>query len=83
MKGQDTTFCQYLPSTQPDNIMTVPVLKCITKNQREKDGFQSFKAWIEHDNHEYIGPNLHKYVKNYKGKESMWINPYLSHFPNA
>ena len=63
--------------------MTVPVLKCITRAQREKDGFQSFKAWIEHDNHKYIGPNLHKYVKNYNGKESMWINPYLSHFPNA
>ena len=63
--------------------MAAPILKCVTKVQREKDGFKSFKGWIEHDNHEYIGGNLHKYVKDYKGKESMWINPYQFHFPKA
>jgi hypothetical protein len=60
--------------------MTPPVLKCITKDQREKDGFKSFKEWLEHYNHEYIGHSLHKYVKNYSGKESMWSNPYQPHF---
>ena len=60
--------------------MAPPTLKCIKKNQREKDGFNTFKEWIEQFNHEYIGPSLHKYVKNYCGKESMWSNPYQNHF---
>ena len=62
--------------------MTAPVLKCITRDHREKDGFASFKAWIDDPNNVYIGCNLHKYVKNYCGKESMWSNLYQSHFPN-
>jgi hypothetical protein len=43
------------------NIMSKPVLKCIAKDQREKDGYKSFNAWIDDV---YIGPHLHKYVKN-------------------
>ena len=76
-------FHQSLPSIQPDNIMSAPVLKCIAKDQREKDGYKSFKAWIDDPKNVYIGPNLHKYVKNYNGKESLWINPYQAHFPKA
>ena len=68
-------FCQYLSSIQPDNIMSnivsKPVLKCIVKDHREKDGYKSFKAWIDDPKNVYIGPHLHKYVKNYNGKESM------------
>ena len=41
---------QYLPSVKPDNIMTAPVLKCFSRDQREKDGFKSFKAWIDDPN---------------------------------
>ena len=74
-------FHQYLPNIQPDNIMSAPVLKCIAKDQREKDGYKTFKAWIDDPKNVYIGPHLHKYVKNYNGKESMWINPYQAHFP--
>ena len=74
---------QSLPSIQPDNIMSAPVLKCIAKDQREKDGYKSFKAWIDDPKNVYIGPHLHKYVKNYNGKESMWMNPYQAHFPKA
>ena len=76
-------FHQSLPSIQPDNIMSAPVLKCIAKDQREKDGYKSFKAWIDDPKNVYIGPHLHKYVKNYNGKESMWMNPYQAHFPKA
>ena len=76
-------FHQSLPSVQPDNIMSAPVLKCIAKDQREKDGYKSFKAWIDDPKNVYIGPHLHKYVKNYNGKESMWMNPYQAHFPKA
>ena len=61
--------------------MAAPVLKCIAKDQREKDGYKTFKAWIEDPKNVYIGCNLHKYVKNYNGKESMWMNPYQAHFP--
>ena len=60
--------------------MAPPVLTCISKKQREKHGFTTFKEWIEKYNHEYIGPSLHKYVRNYCGKESMWSNPYQSNF---
>ena len=63
--------------------MVPPVLKCIAKEQREKDGYKSFKAWIEDPKNIYIGPHIHKYVQNYKGKESMWMNPYQAHFPKT
>ena len=76
-------FHQSLPNIQPDNIMSAPVLKCIAKDQREKDGYKSFKAWIDDPKNVYIGPHLHKYVQNYNGKESMWMNPYQAHFPKA
>ena len=76
-------FHQSLTNIQPDNIMSAPVLKCIAKDQREKDGYKSFKAWIDDPKNVYIGPHLHKYVKNYNGKESMWMNPYQAHFPKA
>ena len=48
--------------------MAPPILKCITKTEREKDGFKSFNEWIHHYNHEYIGCNIHTNVKNYTGK---------------
>ena len=64
-------------------MMSPPVLKCIAKEQREKDGYKTFKAWIEDPKNVYIGPHLHKYVKNYNGKESLWMNPYQAHFPKA
>ena len=63
--------------------MVPPVLKCIAKEQREKDGYKTFKAWIEDPKNIYIGPHIHKYVQNYKGKECMWMNPYQAHFPKT
>ena len=81
--GTTHFFPQSLPSVHPDNIMSSPVLKCLTKDQREKEGYKTFKAWIEDPKNVYIGPQLHKYVKNYMGKESLWMNPYQAHFPKA
>ena len=82
-----THFCQSHSSTTTSNTMAPPILKCITKIEGEKYGFKwgngfemSFNEWIHHYNHEYIGCNIHKYVKNYTGKETMWSNPYQSHF---
>ena len=63
--------------------MSSPVLKCLTKEQREKEGYKTFKAWIEDPKNVYIGPHLHKYVKNYSGMESLWMNPYQAHFPKV
>ena len=76
-------FHQSLPSIQSDNIMSAPVLKCVAKDQREKDGYNSFKAWIEDPKNVYIGPHIHKYVQKYNGKESLWVNPYQAHFPKT
>ena len=53
-------FHQSLTNIQSDNIMSAPVLKCVAKDQREKDGYKSFKAWIEDPKNVYIGPHLHK-----------------------
>ena len=65
---------------QVDN-MSPPVLKCINRDHRENQGYKSFKEWLEQYNHVYIGPSLYKYVKNFGGKESVWVNPYQAHFP--
>ena len=43
--------------------MVPPVLKCIAKEQREKDGYKTFKAWIEDPKNVYIEPHIHKYVQ--------------------
>ena len=73
---------QYQSYTNPQIVkMSPPVLKCINREQREKDGFKSFKQWVEHYNHEYIGPSVYKYIRNYMGRESMWKNPYQAQFP--
>ena len=76
-------FHQSLTNIQSDNIMSAPVLKCVAKDQREKDGYNSFKAWIEDPKNVYIGPHIHKYVQKYNGKESWWVNPYQAHFPKT
>ena len=61
--------------------MSPPVLSCINREQREKAGIKSFKDWIGMYNHEYIGPSVYKYIRNYMGRESMWKNPYQAQFP--
>ena len=41
--------------------MTTPVLKSVKREEREKDGFSTFKEWVETPNHIYIGHNIKKY----------------------
>ena len=43
--------------------MSPPIVKCITKEEREKDGYISFWQWIEDPKNVYIGNNLHKYAQ--------------------
>ena len=54
--------------------MSPLVINCITTEHR------GFKEWIEQYNHEYIGPNVRKYVKNLTGYPSLWINPFHGYF---
>ena len=49
----------------------------LNREQREKDGFWFFRAWINRHSHVHIGPNIHKYW----GAVMVWITPYLAHFP--
>ena len=66
--------------SRSDN-MSPPVLKSVNREHREKQGYKSFKEWLEQYNHVYIGPSVYKYVKNYGGRECIWMNPYQAHFP--
>ena len=46
--------------------MTTPVLKCVKREEREKDGFCCFKEWVETPSHIYIGENIKKYLNDFK-----------------
>ena len=59
--------------------MPAPIVKCITKEARERDGFSSFKEWCDTPNHIYIGPNIRKYLKDYSKKDSLWCNPFRNY----
>merc|ERR1712030_67065 len=56
------------------NNMSPPSVKCITKEEREKNGYSSFRQWIEDLKNVYIGNNLHKYAQDCV--PSNWINPF-------
>ena len=58
--------------------MTTPVLKSVKREEREKDGFSSFKEWVETPNHIYIGHNIRKYLNDFKKKDSIWCNPFMT-----
>ena len=58
--------------------MGAPVLKCVKREEREKDGFSSFKEWVEVPNHIYIGHNIRKYLNDFIKKDSIWCNPFIS-----
>ena len=58
--------------------MATPVLKCVRREEREKDGFSSFKEWVEAPSHIYIGCNIRKYLKDYNKKDSIWCNPFIT-----
>ena len=58
--------------------MTTPVLKCVKREEREKDGFCCFKEWVETPSHIYIGENIKKYLNDFKKKDSIWCNPFIT-----
>ena len=58
--------------------MATPVLKCVRREEREKDGFCCFKEWVETPSHIYIGCNIRKYLKDYNKKDSIWCNPFIT-----
>ena len=59
--------------------MATPVLKCVKREEREKDGFCCFKEWVETPSHIYIGCNIRKYLKDYNKKDSIWCNPFITY----
>ena len=58
--------------------MSPPIVKCITKEEREKDGYISFRQWIEDPKNVYIGSNVQKYAKDYT--PSNWVNPFRMYY---
>ena len=54
--------------------MSAPVLRCVDKEHREKDGFETFREWIEEENHVYIGSNIAKYAPGVEANE--WSMPW-------
>ena len=51
---------------------------CITKEEREKAGYRSFREWIEDPKNFYIGLNVEKYLKD--STPSNWVNPFLMYY---
>ena len=62
-------------SFQPTNIMSTPVVKNVSKPQRESEGYSSFGSWVEDtQNNLYIGANASKYT-GMSMPESKWVMP--------
>lgn len=56
-------------------MMSTPVVKNISKAQRESEGYTSFAEWIEDtENNVYIGANAAKYT-GIAMPESKWVMP--------
>ena len=80
-KQRNTTQCfQSLTNriTTITNIMSPPVLMCVSKEEREKAGYTSFRQWLENPQNEYIGPNVRKYAPNHP--QSHWTNPFYGYY---
>ena len=58
--------------------MAAPVLKCVRREEREKDGISSFKEWVETPSHIYIAQNIRKYLNDFNKKDSIWSNPFIT-----
>ena len=48
--------------------MSTLILKSVKREEQERDGFSSFKEWVEAPNHIYIGHNIRKYLNNFDKK---------------
>ena len=58
--------------------MAPPVLMCVTKEEREKAGYSSFREWIEDSRSVYIGANVQKYAPSHI--PSHWVNPFYGYY---
>ena len=58
--------------------MAPPVLMCVTKEEREKAGYSSFREWIEDSNSVYIRTNVRKYAPRHIA--SQWVNPFYGYY---
>ena len=65
-------------STCEDNIMAPPVLMSVTKEEREKSGYSSFREWIEDSRSVYIGANVRKYAPCHI--PSHLVNPFYGYY---
>ena len=80
-KQRNTTQCfQSLTNhiTTNNNIMSPPVLMCVSKEEREKAGYTSFRQWLENPQNEFIGPNVRKYAPYHP--HSQWTNPFYGYY---
>ena len=67
-------------TTEVKTSMATPVLKCVRREEREKDGFSSFREWVETPSHIYIGHNIRKYLNDFNKKDSIWCNPFITFY---
>ena len=56
--------------------MAAPVLKCLWRKERVKDGIFCFKEWVDTPSFIYIGQNIGKYLNDFNKKDSIWCNPF-------
>ena len=56
-KQRNTTQCFQsltIHITTNNNIMSSPVLMCVSKEEREKAGYTSFRQWLENPQNESL-----------------------------
>ena len=51
---------------------------CVSKEEREKAGYTSFREWIEDPRSVYIGANVKKYAPSHI--PSHWVNPFYGYY---
>ena len=58
--------------------MAPPVLMSVTKEEREKAGYSSFRELIEDSHNVYIEANVRKYAPSHI--PSHWVNPFYGYY---
>ena len=58
--------------------MSPPVLMYVSKEEREKAGYTSFREWIEDPRSVYIGADMRKYAPSHI--PSHWVNPFYGYY---
>ena len=52
-------------------IFHIKIYTSFLSLEQEKDGFSSFKEWVETPSHIYIGHNIIKYLNDFNKKDSI------------